>query len=304
MTDKLTATTEIAKRVYSLAEEQNDAGLILGACRALSCTLHYFGDFEAARKYAMRGLEIWRSGGVRSYPEDVHSPVVSCLCFLTLSEWHLGEITACQATIAEAISVAKELKDMNALAFALAWAGALGQCERSPAEVERLASHLIELSTHHNFLYWLAVGAIHRGWARSASGNTAEGIPWIEQGIKDFRATGAVLALPYFLSLKAEALHLADRTSEALETITEAEKVAERFEEHERCAELHRLRGVFLATLGADETDIEVSFCEAIRIAKDQKSISLQKRAEQTYAEYWRQKTNAPGGRGFRLRLW
>jgi hypothetical protein len=30
---------------------------------------------------------------------------------------------------------------------------ALGQCERRPAEVERLASHLIELSTRHNFLY-------------------------------------------------------------------------------------------------------------------------------------------------------
>jgi hypothetical protein len=79
------------------------------------------------------------------------------------------------------------------------------QCEHNPAEVDRLASDLIELCTRHNFAYWLAMGAIHRGWARSASGNTAEGIPWIDQGIRDFRATGAVLALP----LKAEALHLA-----------------------------------------------------------------------------------------------
>jgi hypothetical protein len=36
-------------------------------------------------------------------------------------------------------------------------------------------------------------------------------------------ATGAVLGLSYYLSLKAEALHLADRTSEALEAINEAE---------------------------------------------------------------------------------
>jgi serine/threonine protein kinase len=226
MTDKLSATMQIAKQVYSLAQEQNDAGLMLGAYRALSCTFHYSGDFEAAQEYARRGLQIWHSGGVRSYAEDLHSPVVSCLCFLTLSEWHLGKITSCQAAITEAISIAKELKDTNALVFALAWAAALGQCERHPAEVERLSSHLIELSTHYNFLYWLAVGAIHRGWALSASGKTAEGIPWIDQGIKDFRATGAVLALPYFLSLKAEALHLADCTSEALETIEEPKKSA------------------------------------------------------------------------------
>ena len=70
---------------------------------------------------------------------------------------------------------------MHALALALNWAAMLGNCERNPAEVDRLASELIELSTRHNFVYWLAIGAICRGWARSASGDTAEGIPWIEQ---------------------------------------------------------------------------------------------------------------------------
>ena len=67
--------------------------------------------------------------------------------------------------------------------------------------------------------------------------------------------------------------------------------------------ELHRLRGVFLTAMGADETQIEASFGEAIRIAQEQKSISLEKRAEATYAEYRRQKASGSGGRGFRLPL-
>jgi hypothetical protein len=46
------------------------------------------------------------------------------------------------------------------------------------------------------------------------------------------------------------------------------------------------LRGVFLAAMDADEAQIEASFSEAIRIAKGQKSVSLEKRAETTYAEY------------------
>ena len=50
--------------------------------------------------------------------------------------------------------------------------------------------------------------------------------------------------------------------------------------------------------MGADESQIEASFREAIRIAKEQKSISLEKRAEATYAEYRRQKASALGGRG------
>ena len=113
-----------------------------------------------------------------------------------------------------------------------------------------------------------------------------------------------MLSLPQFLALKAEALHLANRTSEALEAINEAQAVAEKFEQRWYFSELQRLRGVFLTAIGADETQIEVSFCEAITFAREQKAISLEKRAEGTYAEYRRQKAVASGGRGFRLPLW
>ena len=152
-------------------------------------------------------------------------------------------------------------------------------------------------------MHWLAIGSIFCGWARSALGDPADGISWIERGIRDLRANGAVLALAYHLSLKAGALHLANRTSEALEAIKEAEGLTERFEQSFWCAELHRLRGVFLAAIGADEAQIEASFQEAIRIATEQKSVSLQKRAEATYAEYRRKKADASGGRGIRLPL-
>jgi hypothetical protein len=128
-----------------------------------------------------------------------------------------------------------------------------------------------------------------------------QGIAWIEEGIAYYRGTGSVRAVSYMLGLKAEALHFAARTSEALETISEAEAMAERSEDRNWCAELHRLRGIFLAAIGIDEAQIEASFCEAIRIARQQKSVSLEKRAEATYAEYRRQKAGAPGGRGFRL---
>ena len=106
------------------------------------------------------------------------------------------------------------------------------------------------------------------------------------------------------LALKAEALFLADCTSEALETLREAEALVERFAERYWCTELHRLRGVFLTAMGADKPQIEASFEAAIRIAKEQKSISLAQRAEATYAEYRRQKASASGGRRFRLPLW
>ena len=92
--------------------------------------------------------------------------------------------------------------------------------------------------------------------------------------------------VPYYLALKSEALHLAGRTPEALEAIQEAEALVERSEERWWCAELHRLGGMFLAAMGADEAQIEAAFCEAISTAREQKSVLLAKRAEASYAEY------------------
>jgi tetratricopeptide (TPR) repeat protein len=296
-------TMQVARRVHALAQEQDDPTLMVGAYNALAATLFFLGDFESARKYAMCGVQIWRSGNVQSHTEDYYTPAVGCLCYEALSEWHLGEIACSHANIDQAISLAKELNDTNALALALNWAPNIAYYERDPAEVDHFASDLIELSTRHNFVYFLTVGAIYRGWARSASGYTVEGISWIEHGIGEYRASGLIIGLPSWLQLKAEALHLADRTSEALEVVNEAEALVEWSGVRYNFAELHRLRGVFLAAIGGDETQIEASFCEAIRIAKEQKSVSLEKRAVVTYAEYRRQKASGLGGRGFPLPL-
>jgi tetratricopeptide (TPR) repeat protein len=99
----------------------------------------------------------------------------------------------------------------------------------------------------------------------------------------------------------AEALHFADRNSEALEILNEALALVEASGARCWSAQLYRLRGVFLTKLGADEAQIEEAFCRAIRTAKEQKSIFWTKRAEATYAEYRRQKASATRGGGFRL---
>jgi predicted ATPase len=317
-TEKLTTTIQIAQRVYSLAQEQNDSGLLIGAYNALAGTLYFMGDFESAHQYAMRGAQIWRSESVPSHKrakllpvstdaadevQEVGASAVSVLCYEAQGKWHLGEIAGSKTTVAEAISLAKEMNDMHGLVVALWHAALFAYYEGNPAEVERLASKSIELSTRHHFAHWLPQGEVLRGWARSTSGDITEGIPRILEGIQDFRATGALRGLPFFLALKAEALRLADCIFEALEAVREAEELVERSEERLWRADLRRLRGMLLTATAADDTKIEASFSEAIRAAKEQKSISLTRRAEASYAEYRRQKAIASKGRGFRLPL-
>jgi serine/threonine protein kinase/predicted ATPase len=304
VTEKLTATLQIAERVYALTQNQNDPALMIGGYSALAATHCYLGDdFETARQYALRGVEIWRSGRVKTLTEEMMASPVVCLIYAALSEWYLGEKDSSQASIAEAIALAKQLNDMSSLAFALYFAGILARFERNPPEVEHFASEIIELSTRYNFAFWLPGANVLRGWAHTVSGETAEGIALIEQGIEDYRATGSIAGMPMWLALKAEALYLTGRTSEALEAIAEAQGLAERFEVGWWYAELHRLRGVFLTAGGTEETQIEASFCEAIRIAREQHATSVEKLAETTSLQYRQQKAGTQGARGFRLSL-
>ena len=194
---------QIAKRVYSLAQEQNDSTLMIGACIALWQLRSTIWAISRPRDNTR--CVVFRSGARAAYSlrskRSTRQPSVVC-AMRRYSEWHFGEIASCHATMAEAISLAKELNDMHGLAVALCYAACLAHFERNPAEVERLASDLIELSTRQNFAHWLAVGEIFRGWARSASGDTAKASHGSRREYENYRATGSMLVRAIFSSTK------------------------------------------------------------------------------------------------------
>src|ERR1700745_160103 len=76
---------EPMRELHSLAQEQDDPTLMIEAYHALAGTLYWLGDFELAREYAMRTVQIWRSGNVQPHTEDAYTPAVGCLCYQVLS---------------------------------------------------------------------------------------------------------------------------------------------------------------------------------------------------------------------------
>jgi len=54
---------------------------MMGAYRALSGTLFFLGDFEFAREYAMRGLQIWHTRGAECQAEEITAHPVACLFY-------------------------------------------------------------------------------------------------------------------------------------------------------------------------------------------------------------------------------
>jgi len=64
----------------------------------------------------------------------------------------------------------------------------------------------------------------------------------MKDGIEELRTSGTLLPMPSLLAPKAEALYLANRTAEALDTIEQAEALVEKTEAPWWSAEFYRTR--------------------------------------------------------------
>jgi hypothetical protein len=64
---KPSAGLEIAERIHSMAQEQDDPTLMIVVYTLLAGTHYYLGDLGTAHQYMTRGVQVWRSGGVESH---------------------------------------------------------------------------------------------------------------------------------------------------------------------------------------------------------------------------------------------
>jgi hypothetical protein len=67
------------------AEENVDA-LRRGPLLIEAQKWYFLGDFEIARRYARRGVQIWRAGGVQYQVDDIAASAVGCLFYEALLE--------------------------------------------------------------------------------------------------------------------------------------------------------------------------------------------------------------------------
>jgi hypothetical protein len=77
---------------------------------------------------------IWRSVSLQPSFEEVAVSPVSCLIFQAISDWHLGEISSCKASVVEAILPSNKLTHMHTLAVAFGFAGLLAHVRHDPCK--------------------------------------------------------------------------------------------------------------------------------------------------------------------------
>jgi class 3 adenylate cyclase/predicted ATPase len=269
---------ELAQELIALAGKAPEPSLLVAAHRACGETAFWTGNFGVAREH----LELV---GVLYRPEyheieavrTGQDPAVVSMGFLSWSLWLQGLPEEALQTGREQLALATRLAHPHSIAMATIQQAALFQFRRETVRSRELLEPLIALSKNEDFQLWSAGAMILHGWTVADQGQVAQGIDQMREFLGQWKATGAEIFLPYYLSLLADGYLKAGQPESALSTIEEAIATSDATGEAWWRPELHRMKGEILqamSTVGA-----EACFTEAVRIASQQGGRSLERRA-------------------------
>jgi predicted ATPase/energy-coupling factor transporter ATP-binding protein EcfA2 len=281
---------DLAEEAMAFGERLNDPGILMEALFLRGLTMLYRGDFSGAHEWCDSSIAKYDDRARTAYWATLigEDAGVTNRCYLALSLWHLGYPERALQLSRETLTLAREINHSFSLAYALHHTAWLHQLCRLGVETEAAGEEQIRIATDQGFPFWHASGTLYRAAGLLLQGKLEAGLALLENGLKAYRATGAGLGLPYYLSLLAEACIRARRFSDAQLALDEALALVEKNDEHFQEAELLRLRGeLFLAESG-DQTMAEDCFRRAIEIARRQQSRSFELRATTSLARLWR----------------
>ena len=302
---------ELAEQALSLAQWLQNPALTLEAHRAIGMTLFHMGEFAGARGHLEQGSGLYdpqQHGSLALL--FVADPGVTCLSYLARTLWHLGYPDQALKKGYEALELAQSLAHPFSLAAAHVYTARVHQCRREAHTTQEHAEAAIALSTEHHFPHYIAMGTILQGWAIAHQGNVTEGIERMQQGLTAGRHTQIEIARTHFLAMLVERYVAAGQAGEGQSVLDEALASADRSQELQWTADLHRLKGELLLAstseasvvraaggLADAEAAPEEHFRQAIDIARRQGSKALELRAAVSLGRLWREQGRAAEAR-------
>jgi predicted ATPase len=148
---------------------------------------------------------------------------------------------------------------------------------------------LVALSDEKGSWYWKAVGMMLKGCVLVTTGNADGGIKMLIDGITRYRSTGAVLFMPLYISVLANAYAQLYQFHDVWRCISDAMTAIESTKETIFEAEVQRMAGeVALASAEPEVAKAETCFQRALAIACQQKAKTWELRAAIRLARLWR----------------
>jgi class 3 adenylate cyclase/predicted ATPase len=279
----------LGEQLLTLAEQVQDAAMLVVAHRALGVTLFRLGAVATAHTHLTQGMALHDPQQHRAaaflYGDDAG---VVCHSYAGWTLWYLGYPAQGLARNDEAVTLAQQRAHPFSLGFALGCTALFHQLRREVRWTQERAEATMSLAKEQGFPYWMAIGSLQRGWALVHQGQAKEGITQIEQGLIAYRATGGEITRPYYLALLAEAYGMMGQPEAGLTTLVEALTLAETTGERWYEPEMHRLQGAFLLQRSLENhLEAESCFQHALAIARNQQAKSFELRAATSLSHLW-----------------
>lgn len=282
MRAELDQALSLARRLEDLADHEDGVDLSMEAHYAVGATHFCLGDFKAAWERLEKALAAESpertSAAIAATGQDLS---VAARSYLAMALWHLGRDEEASDRAREALDRARDRGHPFILSVALVLCACLEQFRRNRESLRNLAGDALELGREHGF-FSAFQAEVFLGWARVTAGEAeaserAEVLTRMEDILQQTRASGALLSETHILSMIAEG-HLAHGAPEAArKLLDEALEAARQRGEGYWEAELLRLRGEALRTLGEDPDD---DWASARQVARRQGSRALEQRVE------------------------
>jgi tetratricopeptide (TPR) repeat protein len=283
---------DLAREAIGLAERFDDPGIWMEALFLLGVTLFYRGDFIGALSQYEKALSryddrertrLWAS----RVGEDAG---ITHRCYLSLALWQLGYPEQALRANQEMRKLASSIEHPFSLAYAQHHTSWLYHQLGLPAETKASSEEGIQTATEQGFAMFHATGTLYKAAGVLLEGRPNEALPPLTRGLEAYRATGAGLALPYYLSILGDAYMQAGRAEDASDAIEEGLAIAERTDELCQKAELYRLKGELALRTGLQNGDAEEHFRRAIGTARLQLSKAWELRATTSLARLCKQR--------------
>ena len=270
----------LAEHLLNTAGSVTDSVYKVLAHEALGFTLFAKGRFAAAHAELERSIGLCEDSKAAAYLDlSAQDPRVHVRAYDGMALWFLGYPDQALRMCSEARRYADASQHPFSEAIARTISLRVHQLRGEAAVVASQASAAITLCEQYEFVHYLAMALILRGWASSQQGEFKKGIAEIQEGLEIERATGALLFESYSMGLLADACIKNKSYGQALDFLEQSQlRLDEENSEHYYAAEIYRLRGETYLRLNQNLDQAEHYFSRGLKVAREQKAKSIELR--------------------------
>lgn len=278
------AARDAAIRLVALGDAaQNDVLLINGHMQAqIAC--HHLGEFSQARDHACVVMTLADRAPHVERRIGVFDPVIASLAESARNSWITGYLARAFSDCDAAVTLARELRHPDSLAFAWLFHAWIHGYRRDWHRCVASSETGITIARQSGSVQTLAWNGCVHGWAVGHVGNPTNGEAEIAAAVEASKGIMGHVALPQFSAMMAEVLLVRGDLTAAETCLTYAMDFETSHDDGYFTAELRRLSGVCLARLGRTD-DARTRLHEAREIARAQGATMFELRASLSLAD-------------------